>query len=134
MRAWKQLYEKAYSDNRTPYGVEFPTWIQEYRDQVLSLEGVIYIKDTISYVRDPEGYPAIIIATTPETADEIKEFDFVIDIKPAVLATSMPTTPSTMDVIIITIQRLAIYVVPAVILAMLIALPLYFRKRRMKRT
>ncbi|MDO9098118.1 MAG: hypothetical protein Q7U60_08355, partial [Candidatus Methanoperedens sp.] len=70
------------SGNNT-YIVIFREWTPDNREQVLSVKGVTYVTDTTF---GNQGYPAIIISSNQSTADKIKEYNFIDDVQPVVIA------------------------------------------------
>lgn len=73
------LFGESSSSNNT-YVVIFREWTAENKKQVISIEGIEFIRDTTV---GEEGYPAILISANQSTVEKIKEFSFVLDIKPA---------------------------------------------------
>lgn len=74
-----KVVEESSSSSNT-YVVIFREWTAENKKQVISIEGIEFIRDTTV---GEEGYPAILISANLSIAEKIKEFSFVLDIKPA---------------------------------------------------
>lgn len=61
-------------EGKQRYLVVFRDMRPEYKDEVLSIEGVDYVEDTFFNTPD---HPAIVIYVTPEAVEEIKKLGFV---------------------------------------------------------
>ncbi len=74
--------------------VIFREWSAPNKEQVLSVEGVQYVKDT---TYGDQGIPAIIISAEQPSLDKIREFNFVSNVQPVISAIDPMPKVTTVD-------------------------------------
>ncbi len=107
------------------YIVVFQEMKSEYRNKVLSIEGVEYVKDTTF---GTEEYPAIIVSGAKESIEKIREFDFVTDVRQINEAKDlMPKVePALKDFTMVVI-------LVGIIVILLVFSAIYLRRRKIKK-
>lgn len=107
------------------YVVVFQEMKPEYKNKVLSVRGVEYVRDTTF---GTEEYPSIIISGDQESVEKIKEFNFVIDVRRVSEAKDvMPRAQSSLNEIITEV------IMVGVIIILLIFGVIYLERRIFKK-